>query len=303
MTAGIPAPTEVLGVNEYERLHPNDILTEIGKNCTMGLNVNAINPTAPKVDDVFNYLQTLNYEPKNPQNIDIWDCLERALWGVAHALHRFPGCAIGVAEGTAKVGPATDKDHAVIIIWEKGLGSFIYWDPLLPAKKLTPDEFGPIVRIEAFPPGVGFDNMGKQPAPITDEMTRIGKGKFVCWKTGYKLYPLKVPKEQGRNGIEDYLNVPLYENSCIDIGGHQPGPKDGDPFWGPRSRALWSYIHVRRVYESCAIGIAFGEPEKGKSPVVNVLWQKDGDKYKRIYWDPTPEILKEVSFKPTTMFF
>ena len=300
MTAVIPVPIETLEDPDYKKLHPKDILSEVGKGYTTGLNTEGINPNGPKADDVFNFLGGLNYAPLNPPVADIWDCLERALWGIAHTLHRFPGCAIGVAEGEAKVGPASGKDHAVIIIWEKGLGSFNYWDPLLPGKKLKPDEFGPVVRIEAFPSGVGQGDIGKQPAPIDAGMIRIKDGDFVCWKTGYKIYPLTMPNN---TGVIDFLKVPLYKTYCPDLNSHQPEPSNANTYWGDRSRALWSYIHVRRVYESCAIGIALGTPEKGKSVAVNVLWYKDGAKYSRKYWDPSPEILSEVSFTPKTIFF
>lgn len=305
MATGIYAPLESVADKE---LHPDDILSEVGRNSTTGLNPKVINPNGPKANDVFNYLKTLNYAPLDPATDDIWDCLERAIWGVAHARHRFPGSAMGVAEGTAKVGPAAGKDHAVVIVWEKGLGSFIYWDPLVPTQKLQPDEFGPVVRIEAFPSGVGQGDIGAPPAPIEEGMTRIGDGDYVCWKTSYKLYPLTTdPKITGsRTGVLDYLNGELYKIYCVDIKGH-PVANAGDygAYWGDWSRAYWSYIHVRRIYEGCAIGVAFGKPAAGNSTVVNVLWHREGGDIKRLYFDPSPEIRRDVttSFTPRTIFF
>jgi hypothetical protein len=297
MTNGIPAPLE--SVKNSELSVPAGWV-QVADNVTSGLNASRVNPKGPTVDEVVRYLRTLNFGIDN-QVDDKWDCSERAIWGIAHARHRFPGFAIGMAEGKGQVGSVNGKDHAVIILFEKGLGSYIYFDPLFP--NMQPYEFDPHpVRITAFP--FGADGQKDTVEPIKSlNMTRIKDNNYVSWDANYWLYPLTTAD---RKGVLDYLNVPIYEGSCIDLRGHS-GANGWDfrEYWRDRDRAFWAYIHVRRVYEGCAIGVAFGDPAAGNSQVTNVLWHREGGEIKRLYWDPSPEIRRDVtnSFKPRTIFF
>lgn len=315
MTNGIPKPIETLnGKKQIEVLFPPRLdWREVGDKLTTGIYPNGVykGKDAPTAKDVRTYLEKLNYKPIENE-LDKWDCIERALWGVVHARHRYPGCAVGVAEGNVtEGGKLVIKDgeplsHAIIVIWEKDLSSFIYYDPSKVSDSLD------LVRIEAFPPDVGGDPTPGQPAPIKETLTRIAEGNFMHWKTGYSLYPLKTDPKSGGSwrGVEDFLFTELYNKYCDDINAHSPGPSSdtADPYWTDWDRAFWAYVHVRRSYKGCAIGVAYGRPSGKTSRVVNVLWYKDEKtkEYKYVFWDPRPDLLRELKdgeFVAKTIFF
>ena len=295
MTNGIPASFGP--VRDSDLPVPNGWF-QASVNVTSGLNAGRLNPNGPKAGEVVLYLNTLDFGLEN-QKDDIWDCSERAIWGIAHARHRFPGCAIGMAEGKGQIGSVSGKDHAVIIIWDKELTRYIYWDPLYP--NTTPYKFDPNpVRIVAFP--FGADGQVDTAEPIKSlHMSRIKDKNYVSWDANYWLYPLTTADHRG---VKDYLFGVRYDSNCVDINSHS-GASVGDigEYWRDRDRAFWAYIHVRRDYPGCAIGVAFGDPATDYSTVVNVIWYKDGNETKRLCWDPWKREDVTTSFKPRTLFF
>jgi hypothetical protein len=280
-------------------------LRSIGE-CTSGLNIDRVNPNSPKASEIIQYLKTLNFDV-GKQIDNKWDCTERALWGIVHARRKFPGSPIGMAEGIAQIPAIKGQHHAVIIVWEKDGKSFIYWDPLLPNKDDGSYPFDPNPnRIIAFP--FGSDDQKDIFPPMRNNMARIRDNNYVQMETNYTLYPLKT---QDRTGVLDYLLKEEYEY-CAD---HHPDKekekKDRNfkEYWRDRDRAFWAYMHVRQKYLGCAIGVAFGDPAKDHSVLVNVIWYKEGTKILYKYIDPAPEFKlendKDVtnSFKPRMMFF
>jgi hypothetical protein len=289
---------------DESKLYPDGFsqIGAIGAAATTGLDSSRVKPNGPSADEVINFLKVLNYAPLQSIDND-WDCSERALWGIIHARRKFSGCAIAMAEGK---GPAVNgEDHAVIIVWDRGLQTYRYWDPLFKDNDKGDYKFGPIARIIGFP---GGGTPAKDPAPIKDlNMSRIQSGNFVSWDTKYKLYPLTTPD---RKGVLDYLGAAVYDKAggCDNFVAHQGGAVDGvDTYWRDADRAYWVYMHVRRQYRGCAIGVAFGEPKKaGISRVVNVLWHGTENDIKRMFLDPAPKNRnKDVTdaFDPKMFFF
>jgi hypothetical protein len=267
---------------------------------TTGLNPNSVNHHGPTVDEVVSYLSTLNFGLDNQVN-DIWDCIDRAIWGIVHARHKFPGCAIGMAEGKGQTGSVSGKPHAVILIWDNVPSNPRYWDPLFQTTK--PYKFDPSRRIIAFP--FGADGKSDTIEPIKSlHMSRIKDKNYVSWDSNYRLYPLTTDAD---DGVLDYLEKSNYEFSCVD--GH-PAANQNDfgDYWHDMDQAFWAYIHVRRAYPGCAIGVAYGDPKDDFSTVVNVLWYKDEKGIQQKYLDPSPDISpqdKDVtkSFKPRRLFY
>lgn len=274
------------------------------ENATYSLNFKLVNPRVPSIDEVERYLRTLDYGLEH-QKEDIWDCFDRSLWGIAHARHRFPGIAIGLAEGISRLEGTYGQNHALIIIWEKGLANYRYFDPSNQDSISFSSEPLRIKRIIAFP----FDTNGHYTTVELirgQYMSRIKDGNYISYKKNYCLYPLEGQKQE-QKGILDYLYGHEYEFSCIDLNGHQW--IDGFSFkeyWRDEDWAFWTYIHVRRAYKGCAIGVAYGEQEFSRSSFVNVIWRKlDGNgKIEPLFWDPSPEKRGIVpNFRPKMLLF
>jgi len=267
-------------------------------NATFGLNPGKVNPRVPSVDEILKYLSTLNFKLGNQDQVyNKWECFERALWGIVHARHRYPGIAIGIAEGKSRVGPREGHDHAVIIVWERGFSGYRYFEPLnreAYSCDLDPME---ITRIIAFPFGTGDPTENVWPIKNLN-MPRIKYDNYISTKNKYYLYP--------RGELLDYLNKQTYEFKCTDLQGHQwVSVESFREYWRNEDWAFWSYIHVRHDFEGCAIGVAYGDPASGKSTMVNVIWHKEGNEYRRLYWDPSPEMRRDVTngFKPRILLF
>jgi hypothetical protein len=273
-----------------------DCLTPAGfksvANITTGLRTKKVAPGGPTIDQIVEYLRSVDF---GGQEINNWDCADRAIWGIVHARHRFPGCAVGMAEGNASVGTICNADHAVMIIWDRDF-KYRYYDPLLPENEVT---FHPApIRIIALP--LAIEGESDTVEPFTKlHLPRLQSGSYVRWDTQYKIYPTKTNE---RNGVVDYLWNAVYEKNCVSLNAHT---SKGDlSYWKATDAAFWSYSHVRRIFPGCAIGVAFGKPaDDTKSTVVNIIFSKDGKKIKPIFWDSLPQNKMEVSFTPNRIFF
>jgi len=272
-------------------------LDDVGINVTTGLNESKISPSDPR--EVLKYLNLVNY---GTHVADFYDCEDRAFWGVVHARRRFPGVAIGVAEGKAIQGPqgVPGQDHAVIILWyknDKGEYEHLFYEPLL--KSVV--DFPP-VRVTSFPSNTSKPDERDTIAPL-NKFTRVNQ-RTIRYDRRRLVYPARTNDQKG---VLDYLDSELFEKECVNLAEHSISDSTGfDLYWSNTDRALWSFVHVRRAYPGCPIGVAIGEPANiGGSVAVNVIWFRDQDqpnaRIKMIYWDPAakPHI---VQFTPRVTF-
>ena len=286
---------------KYSDLPIPNGLSSVGEGYSTGLYAPRVNPDIA-ADDVIKYLRTLDYR-LDLQIDDINDCSERALFGITHARRRFPGCAIAMAEGLGQFGSPAEKRHAVIMIWEKGLKSYIFFDPLYPDQ--TNLKFGPVVRIVAFP--FNFKETSDVELIAGNKMARINDNDYVKWDMVYNIYPMET--KDGK-GVLNYLNSELQETHCTNSGGHSSiNEKYFGDYWKELDRAFWAYMHVRRDYPGCAIGVAYGDAVNGPSGLknsmfVNIIWyiEQDGT-YNIKYWDPRKDLRRVVNFTAKRIFF
>jgi hypothetical protein len=259
-------------------------------NPTTGLNKDKVAPNGPTIPSIVQYLSNVDFGATTDQKNNEWDCVDRALWGIAYARQKFPGIAVGMAEGVASVGSINNGNHAVMILWDKDF-NYLYHDPLQPGKPVT---FNSIERIFAFP--FGSDGQIDTVDPLRKLMLpRIKDNNYVHWDTEYQIYPKTT---DDRRGIEDYLSYAVYDPKCIDLNSINLD------YWKAADAALWSYMHVRRHYKGAAIGLAFGVPDDpNKSKVVNLIWTLEANKIKPVFWDPNPKFKMEVGFTPKRVFF
>jgi hypothetical protein len=253
----------------------------------------SLNPNikSPK-PSVIDYLNSLNYGPilaGGRKDVYEWDCADRSLWAIAHARRSYPGLPMAIAEGKGKVGAGiAGQDHAVVLLWwetdqNKHTTDYIYFDPSLPVadRVLTnKNDFGPIVRITAFP-------IAKRAAPniiapldlatIDDDIV----GHSITMDEYVNLYSMRTADKKG---LLDYLEADAFSKSCVNSGNHS-GATDNEIVmcYTDTDRALWNKAHIRRDYPGCPVAVAFGKPVDGVSKAVNIIWEGAG---KKILWDP-----------------
>jgi len=261
---------------------------------TTGLNAGKVAPNGPTYDKVIEYMREIDFGA-NKQKDNEWDCVDRAIWGIAHVRHRFPGCPVGMAEGLASVGTIVKQDHAVMVIWDKDF-KYHYCDPIQLGKEVT--FHNKPTRIIALPFASEGENDTVEPFTKLN-LPRLQNGNYVRWDTEYKIYP---ETTNDRNGVKDYLWNEVYEKNCISLNAHT---SVGDlSYWKAADAAFWTYTHVRRTFPGCAIGVAFGKPEDDKkSKVVNLIFVKKEKKITPVFWDPLPQNKISVSFTPNRFFF
>jgi hypothetical protein len=301
------APTAIIRDTEITTLLKDLSFREVpikGGTATTGLYTPRVNKKIT-IGEIIEFLKSLHFE-NHPDKPNAWDCSERALWGVVHARRRYPGCAIGIAEGPAKY-LANNPDHAVIIIWDIENGSYKYFEPLRSQTNPIVDFNDRPVRIIAFPFNVKENS---DPVQLIGnfKMSRIFDKNFAKWDTEYRSY-----KWDGNDGIEKFLHDRLfdYPDKCPDLNAHQSDETYKKDYWKDQDKAFWSYMHVRQFYPGCAIGVAYGEQSiPNRSYWINVIWSRDKENgpIKTIYWDPSQElgepnehIVKQ--FKPLRLFF
>jgi hypothetical protein len=245
-------------------------------------------------------LKVLHYREK--QHVDLYyDCDDRALWGIAHLRHKYPGVPIGIASGARKVG----EPHAVIVFWDDNGPGPYYWDPNKqgivagPKKDGWKDYYKDLWSVIAFPLGTMPD--------IKDPFNKFGPPPFknlgYFFDENYLVYKW--------SDLKDYLAKKMYEDNCEDQAFHKEIYKpEFEPggHWKDYDRALWVLVHMRRGYPGCAAGIAIGQKVAGKSSAVVIIWQFENDDSKsnpvakEIYWDPKTFDLR-TDFKPESIIY
>lgn len=237
-------------------------------------------------EDLIKFLESLNFGKYIPE---FYDCEDRALWGMAHLRHMFPGAPIGVASGIAAEGPVEGQRHAVIILWNRASGGKIepaFWDPLPSHQGLV--KFGNVKSIFTFPPSDKPEN--------TPLVTRSLNNKMLVYDEKRVVYP--------KGDIMNYLINAPYESECENAKAHSiPSPTIFKDHWSSHDKALWAFVHARRDFAGCPVGIAKGNKVDGRSSWTVIIYFRENDaedgKLMHTYWDPRTN--SEVKFNPTTI--
>ncbi|VVB66972.1 Uncharacterised protein [uncultured archaeon] len=262
-------------------------LPTIGAGAT-GLNTGIIMHPYP-IEIVEDELKKLNY---GKYIKEFYDCEDRAFWGVMHLRHKFPGVPVGVVSGQAVEGPVSemaDRSHAVILLWyrERGELKYVFWDPL--PEHQGEIKFDPSIFI-TFPIGKPEIPMVN---PVPTDYYRINNNTVV-FDQRRMVYELRT---EDKKGLLDYLERGDHDTACKESHEifNQP---DFPENWRDYDKASWPFVHVRRAYPGCPVGVAIGNPVTGKSYSSVILWDKDS---KLHYWDPITK-KEESKFKPRIAF-
>lgn len=258
-------------------------ITSVRKGTT-GLDINLAIPYLK--DQLLDHLEKLDFGiyVKN-----YYDCEDRAFWGMAHLRRYFPGCPVGVAVGEADYLTSADKGHAIIVLWHEVNegGKFVYkpvyWDPLKTRGEVTTSQFH-IKSVLAFPIGIGL----RAVEPLTSYNKSLDKHMLI-FDTERLIYDTRTG-DHDKPGILEYLERKLYKGGpfkCVEIDKGAHGTSNIVAYrdkWKNDDRALWAFVHVRRAYPGCSVGVAIGQPKvSGGSTAVLAIWPKGG---KPSYWDP-----------------
>jgi len=229
-------------------------------------------------DDIIAYLKKINY---GEYISTIWDCEDRAFWGVAHVRRRFSGCPIGIASGKAKIGGA-EVQHAVIILWcpdEHGKISessrYIYFDPdknsPIDEASFTPELIVPFSvdktrSKQKIPPlnGAGFEK------PL--------EGVYFIWDYHHDW---SIDINKVKQYVIEQENLKFsekYKSGCEELAAGGQGSQEevhkvmdkiaASSLWSKEDRALWAFAHVRRKFKGFPIGMALSNDD-----AVLILWE------------------------------
>lgn len=285
----------------------------------MAHKIGKVNDKDKSPNKVLHYLDTID----NNRYVDeYYDCEDRALWVMAHVRNRFVGEPIAVGSGKTKLGegdPHPGEDHARIILWyiEDGKLEHLYWEPE-PKQNGRPfgvvGELGQVKSIIAFP----ISPIGHKSdlSPFKELDYDPLNGQIIIFDSRRMIYKLR--ENSPRLGILDYLNNKIWENSCVELlsgVGHDKvalSKQNEDlGMWRDYDRALWAFVHTRRIFPGCPVGVAIGEPAQGEGggssySVVLIFYYDDEDdiehaNLKYTYWDPRDE--REIkNFDPKMAF-
>jgi hypothetical protein len=264
---------------------------------------------------VLDYLASLDYGVYNPE---IWDCEDRAFWGVAHARHKFPGLAIGVASGKRKRG-GKEEDHAVIILWDTDddghiskSSKYYFYDPdLIRIKSPKP----PILEeeteftLELIVPFPMSKTHSTQSIPPLDreEFKNPIENKHFIWDYKHnwsfkKNDVFAYLKDSGQKVRE------RYGNGCPEFADPQRKPETHKTnmtvlrtYWqNDIDSAAWAFTHARRQFMGCPIGFAYGRNNiTQKNDAALIMWE-DPDNF--TYFHLEEGILAEKDFKPSIVW-
>ncbi|GEM_PF-1509399 len=289
-----------LGINEktdrgYLGLHIDGINNAIIKFADGDANPYAKNKNH---SNVFSYLDSLNIREDYRE---IWfDCEDVALSTMAHARNKFPGLPIGIVSGVALKGSIKGQRHAFNILWWRKGKKFYYslWDPMQ-KDFYEIDRF--LEKIGEMRAIIAFPTKGNERVePIPENFSSRGlslEGKVIAFDEKRLIYPFG-----GDDGIKSYLE----ENDTGDATSFNKVCKqkhdsvdDSDTYknWFlDYDRALWTFVHLRRAYPGCPVGLAIGgrskKPGGRTSESYEILiWYRENDTKqgtpKRIYWRPS----------------
>jgi hypothetical protein len=234
--------------------------------------------------DVIAYLKRLDYGAYIPT---IWDCEDRAFWGVAHVRHRFSGCPIGIASGKAKIG-GEEVQHAVIILWcpdEHGKISessrYIYFDPDKNSE-IDKTSFTPELIV---PFSVNKTKLKQKIPPLNDAgFEKPLDGVYFIWDYHHDWSFNINEVTQYVIGQEKLKFSEKYKSGCEEFAagcqGHQEDvhkvmdKNAAKMFWSKEDRAFWAFAHVRRKFKGFPVGMALSNDD-----AVLILWEKPSSKW------------------------
>ena len=256
---------------------------------------------------VIDILESLHYGTYVPE---FYDCEDRAFWGAAHVRNAIPGYPIGVISG--KAAYMQNQDHAIVMFFvkEDNKLKLVLYDPIKAhgeVKLNNQTGFHSVMSTVAFPicdKPVGQLFTGHPKYQLGDKSHK----DFLIFDNKRLIYPLR----KQNNGILDYLERGF--RKCPDMDKHHKSetPADRITFkenWHDYDKALWYFVHVRRDYPGCPVGIGIISPDdvKGGSNSVLAIWnsgrEKDVDGKlmpNPIYWDPET---KKIRTKGTDIKF
>jgi hypothetical protein len=216
----------------------------------------------------------------------IWECFDRAFWGISVVRCKCPGAPVGIAYGNALEGPVSalpDPRHAVIYYWHwmNNTYTLAKFDPQIG----NVDNFD-LKAFVGFPIcrpnyNIGGKSIGKcELLPPFD--STIGEGQILIYNNfeddpGYDV--TKFGKIMSDLGAGSYSLCARPATS-----------KEGDIYTKKRfreDRAFWVFNQLRSKYNRAAVGFAWGtktrEPDAlSKDTAVVVVWSSPED---YIYWD------------------
>jgi hypothetical protein len=266
--------------------------------------------TTPKVLD---YLASLDY---GVYELPIWDCEDLAFWGVAHVRHRFPGCPIGIASGTAYrenqwVG------HAVIILWDtddKGniskSSKYYFFDPDRIKSGNPILKEGTEFKMELVVPFPMGQTYSPQTIPPLDksEFNKPLINYYFIWDKNHD-WDIKaedvfayIAKNESKDILERYTQgCPEYANPQKQSETHRvPDMAVMKTYWQRDvDRALWAFAHARREFKGGPIGFAFGKNSLSQNDAVIIAW-KNANEY--TYYHPKNGKITEAEFKPNVVW-
>lgn len=241
------------------------------------------------------YLKSL--KQFNQHHVDhYYDCEDRAFWTMAHLRYKFPGFPVGVVS-------SKNKEHAVNVIWyrhknektNKITYKYKYWDP----KAGECDEkFGDITAVIGFP--IDENRIDpKRVAPIPKEGMKPLDKKIIAFDRKRLIYDI--------DKIEYYLRNKIYtqKNGCKD---HHDSKHTGvnAKRWTDYDEALWTFVHVRRAFPGCPIGVVIGKRGE-KNSYENIIWYqvKEGNTttYPYKLWDPLLNCYPKTKMDEITTIF
>lgn len=248
------------------------------------------------IGEVETYLSEINF---GPDIKELYDCEDRAFWGMAHIRRHYRGFPVGVISGVM-----SGKKHAIIVTCHKVGDRWIqnYYDPgvgkgngrsiKLPPNRTTPCDNDKPKSIISFP----IADKNKPQEPPFDRVERLN---------GLLIYDKKWLIYRSSD-IFDYLEHKGWEE-CSE--NHTIfNLADGWDYFVDYDRPLEIYAHVRRAFPGAPIGVAIGKHINGISDSVNILWHHENDrpsenKIVYSYWDPDPRLNQHVvKFIPEMIF-
>lgn len=221
-------------------------------------------------------LGILNAEMPKPEfkhKPGLWECTDRAYWGVSAVRCQCPGAPVAVAIGVAKERAVAGQDHAVIYFWYLDNNNWkpILFDPLY--GEIQDFETKVLIPFPIYRPGGGYGL--RKDLPPFEGIGPINGGYI---SPSYDDYFV-----DNFGKITDIISNKTYISCNMPT-----NQKEQDVFIQYRTRedrAFWAFTHIRSKFNANAVGFALGTGNvKGKiqDHAALVLW-RDADTYE--FWD------------------